>query len=211
MSFEDRLLAELKAEVAVRAARRPKPVRRWTGRWYRLAGAAVAMIVTATVVPLALGSQPAAYAVTRNPDGSITVTIKEFRAAGRLEKELADDGARTDITYLPQHMRCAGDSRGVVVFPPQPTHPPKPPRHPLKMSALPKAYRDMFMHDPLTWAQPPPGNPNVFKIFPQRIGRGRTLVLELAESHRTRLWKLSSYVVSGPVKPCVFENDPYWN
>jgi hypothetical protein len=138
------------------------------------------------------------------------VTIKELRAADRLEKELAENGARTDITYLPQHMRCAGDSRGVVVYPPQ--HPATPPGNPVKTSKLPKSYRDMLARAPLAWALPNvPGKANVFKIFPQRIGKGRTLVLELAESHRTRLWKLSSYVVSGPVGPCVFENDPYWN
>lgn len=218
MSFEDRLLAELKTEVADRASRRRRTVRRWwraagrpaTARWRPVAVAAAAAAgLTALAVPTLIGSEAgAAYAVTRNADGSITVTIKEFRASARLQQELAGDGARTDITYLPQHMRCAGE-RGAVVGPPPP---PNPGRRVTKMSDLPKSYRDMLAHEPLVWAEPGrPTQKNVFKIFPQRIEPGQTLVLELAESHRTKLWKLGSYLVAGPVRPCVFENDPYWN
>jgi hypothetical protein len=85
-----------------------------------------------------------------------------------------------------------------------------PPRHPAKITASSDAYREMLEHDPLVWLMPVK-RPNAFKIFPRRIGPGRTLVIELAESHRTRLWKLGSYLVAGPVKPCTFENDPYWN
>ncbi|MFB9838447.1 hypothetical protein, partial [Actinoallomurus acaciae] len=181
-----------------------------TARWRPLAVAAAAVAgLTTLAVPTLIGSEAgAAYAVTRNADGSITVTIKEFRASARLEKELANDGARTDITYLPQHTRCAGE-RGTVVGP---SPPPDPVRRATRMSDLPKSYRDTLAHEPLVWAEPGrPARVNVFKIFPQRIEPGQTLVLELAESHRTRLWKLGSYVVKGPVRPCVFENDPYWN
>lgn len=134
------------------------------------------------------------------------MTIKEFRDAGRLEKDLAVKGVRADITYLPQRMRCGNDSRGVVVDPPQP-HP-----LPTKASELPKAFQDMLAHrPPVLMLVKKPGTPNTFKIFPRRIKDGQTLVLELGESQRTRLWKLSTYVVTGPVRPCVFENDPNWN
>ncbi|WP_345469455.1 hypothetical protein [Actinoallomurus oryzae] len=186
MTFEDRLLAELKTEVAGRAARR-----RGTARWWarpRPVAVAIAAVaaLTAVAVPTLIGSEAtAAYAVTRNADGSITVTIKEFREADRLQRELAGDGVRTDITYLPQHKRCAG-VRGTEVD-----------------SAPPP-------HQPLVW--PERERPvRSFKISPQLIEPGRTLVLELAESHRTKLWKLKFYLVTGPVGPCVFENDPYWN
>jgi hypothetical protein len=53
--------------------------------------------------------------------------------------------------------------------------------------------------------------PNVFEIFPAYIKQDQTLVVELGESHATKLWKLGSYLVTGPVKPCVFENDPFWH
>ncbi|MGI5231452.1 hypothetical protein [Actinoallomurus sp. CA-142502] len=216
MSFEDRLLAELKTEVADRASRRRGTVRRrWRTagrptrvRWRPVTVAAAAVAVLAALaVPTLIGPEAtAAYAVTRNADGSITVTVKELRAAARLQAELADDGARTDITYLPQHMRCTGE-RGAVVDQPAP---PTPSKSVTKMSDLPRSYRDMLAHQPLVWPASKRSFQS-FKIFPQRIKPGQTLVVELAESHRTKLWKLGSYLVAGPVRPCVFENDPYWN
>jgi hypothetical protein len=207
MNFEDRLLAELKAEVAARGGR-ARPVRRWTAGRRRLTGGAIAGLaaLAAILTPAFVGSEGAAYAVTRNADGSMTVTIKALRDADRLERDLAENGARTDITYLPQHKRCAGDLRGVSADPP----PTPPPRRLTKITTSSQAYREMLEHDPLVWLLPVK-RPNAFKIFPQRIGPGRTLVIELAESHRTRLWKLGSYLVAGRVKPCTFENDPYWN
>jgi hypothetical protein len=207
MSFEDRLLAELKTEVAARAAR-GEPVRRRAFGLRRLTGGAIAGVaaLAAILMPTFVGSEGAAYAVTRNADGSMTVTIKELRDGDELERDLAENGARTDITYLPQHMRCTADLRGIRADPP----PPPPPRHPTKITASSEAYREMLERDPLVWLMPVK-QPNAFKIFPQRIGPGRTLVIELAESHRTRLWKLGSYLVAGPVRPCRFENDPYWN
>lgn len=204
MTFEDRLLAELKVEVAHRSRQAAGRPRRAARR--RLTGAAVAAAaLAAVVVPTAVGSRAPAYAVTRNTDGSITVTIKELRDAGRLERELADRGARTDITYLPQHKRC-GNTRGVQVDAPPP---PPPGRRVLKESELPKAERDQLARQPLVWSAH--GRPNSFTIYPRRIRPGRTLVVELAESHRTGLWKLGWYLVAGPVRPCVFENDPTWN
>jgi hypothetical protein len=207
MNFEDRLLAELKTEVAARAAR-GEPVRRRAFGLRRLTGGAIAGVaaLAAILMPTFVGSEGAAYAVTRNADGSMTVTIKELRDGDELERDLAENGARTDITYLPQHMRCTADLRGIRADPP----PPPPPRHPTKITASSEAYREMLERDPLVWLMPVK-QPNAFKIFPQRIGPGRTLVIELAESHRTRLWKLGSYLVAGPVRPCRFENDPYWN
>jgi hypothetical protein len=207
MNFEDRLLAELKAEVVARGLR-AMPVRRRTAARRRLTGGAIAGVaaLVAILMPTVGGSEGTAYAVTRNADGSITVTIKALRDADRLERELAENGARTDITYLPQHMRCAGDLRGVSADPP-----PMPPPRPFpKIKTPSQAYREMLAHDPLVWLLAVK-RPNAFKIFPQRIGPGRTLVIELAESHRTRLWKLGSYLVAGRVAPCRFENDPYWN
>jgi hypothetical protein len=211
MNFEDRLLAELKTEIAARAAQGERAGRRRAFGRRRLTGGAIVGVaaLTALLIPAFVGSEGAAYAVTKNADGSMTVTIKALRDADRLERDLAENGARTDITYLPQHMRCAGDLRGVQADPP-PVPPVPPPRHPAKITASSDAYREMLEHDPLVWLMPVK-RPNAFKIFPRRIGPGRTLVIELAESHRTRLWKLGSYLVAGPVKPCTFENDPYWN
>jgi hypothetical protein len=209
MTFEERLLAELRAEAAARGAsaapaRRPRLTGRRMLTAIAIAGVCMGMEV---VGPAVTGSRADAYTMTRNVDGSITVTISELRDPDRLETALAANGARTDITYLPQHMRCDSMRRGVPVDP-------QPPDDVWKDET--RLTRWIAVHRPLptdrAFQWPSPRNaPNVFRIVPAHIGRGQTLVLELGESHRTRLWKLSSFLVSGPVKPCVLENDPLWN
>jgi hypothetical protein len=161
------------------------------------------------VAPTVTGSRAAAYAVTRNADGSIIVTINEFRDPDRLERDLADRGARTDITFLPQHERCAGaGGRGTPVDP----QPPRGvPMNSQKMKEWLETYgKNMPTSRAIRWPSPRK-TPNVFGIFPEYIKQGQTLVLELGESHTTKLWKLGAYLISGPVKPCVLEDDPYWN
>jgi hypothetical protein len=206
MNFEERLLAELKAEAAARAARGRARRSRRVIRLLAAGTIGAACTLAALLAPAVTGSPPAAYAVARNADGSITVTIKELRDPDRLEKELAANGARTDITYLPQRKRCAGPDRGKSVDPdPPPGLPKKKLREWIRRNAP-------TMTSALAFRWPEPRKaPNVFEIDPRYIKPGQTLVIELAESHTTKLWKLGDYVVTGPVRPCLFENDPYWH
>jgi hypothetical protein len=113
MSFEERLLVELKADMIRRAedearAVRPRMARRRAGRLalagVGLLGATAAVTVAAGLV----GPQTPAYALTPNPDGTILVRIKELRDAAGLEADLRAHGVITDITYLPYNGRCAG-------------------------------------------------------------------------------------------------------
>ncbi len=200
MSFEERLLTELRAEATRRATARERA----RHRPLAMAVAGLACAVAAVVVPAFTGSRTAtAYALTDNADGSITVTIKDFRNPERLEEDLAVRGARTDITYLPQHMRC-GDDRGTSADPQNmPDLPPNSPQEQAWLENLPSAKA-------FQWPSPRTA-PNVFDVYPRHIGPGQTLVLELAESHKTKLWKLRSDLISGPVRPCVFAYDPTWN
>jgi hypothetical protein len=201
MTFEERLLAELRAEAAARAARESRKRPRLLA-----AVAAGAVCTLAAVLAPTVTGPPAAYALARNADGSITVTIKELRDPGRLETDLAHNGARTDITYLPQNKRCAGPGRGIAVDPQPPPGLPKPETSVWLRRNAAKMRSDLAFRWPS-----PRTEPNVFEIHPRYIATGQTLVLELAESHRTKLWKLGSQLIAGPVKPCLFENDPYWN
>ena len=208
MNFEEALLRELKTEIAGRAACRPVHSSKTILR-SRLTKAviSVAAVVLVTIGLVAvLGSRSPAYALTQNADGSITVTIKEFRDADRLQRDLAALEARTDITYLPQHMRCVGN-RGTPVDP----QPPKSiRRHPAQMRKWLGRHPNMPSQQAMQW--PVPHRPiSVFKILPRFIKPGQTLVLELGESPQTRLWKLSPYLIAGPVKSCSVENDPFWN
>lgn len=111
MGFEERILLELKAEIAAQAARR----RRARAARRLVAGAAVTGLAAAAAVgvPLLTGTEPPAYALSRNPDGSIRVQINEFRDPGRLEADLARHGVSADVTYLEpgHHLRGTPDRR----------------------------------------------------------------------------------------------------
>lgn len=185
MNFEERLLTELKAEMADRTTRElTGSPRRITGR--RLAvGAAVAGVAAAgaVAVPLVAGSATPAYAITTNPDGSVTVKINEFRHPDRLQADLAARGIRSDITYLAPGKRCAIDP-----FPGQHGRP----------------------TDPATWPIQIADN-NEFKIAPQRIGPAQTLVLRFGENPQRNRGVLGFWLGNGPVKPCKIVNGPTWN
>jgi len=90
-SFEDRLLVELRHVVAARpepAPRRGKLV--WAG-----ATAALAAIAAAIVVTLSGG---AAYAVESEPDGKVTVQVKDLSDAAGLQRELREAGVPATVT-----------------------------------------------------------------------------------------------------------------
>lgn len=111
-SFEDGLLADLRAEVAARAAggptrnrTGPRPGRR------RLAGALTAVAaatVTVVGVPALLGPSPA-YAVGDGPGGTIEVEIDRLEDAAGLEQALADEGVAADVQYLGTDLGCQDD------------------------------------------------------------------------------------------------------
>jgi hypothetical protein len=115
--FEERLLRELRRTVAdapepapaVRG-RRPR-VRVTPGR--RLAfggGAAIAVALAAAVgVPfLSHGplSNGAAYAVTNNGDGTVTVQINSLQDAAGLQEKLGENGIPAVVVYLPEGKMC---------------------------------------------------------------------------------------------------------
>ncbi len=93
--FEARLESEL---VKVVAARREAAVPPGRSLWRRpvvragvLAGVAAAAAVT---VPISLSGQHAsAFAITSHADGSLTVTVKDYRHPERLEARLTATGA----------------------------------------------------------------------------------------------------------------------
>ncbi len=109
--FEDRLLAELRAHVAQRAAAdpRPEPPR---GRRVRpavrlgLAGAGIAAAAAIVVVATGGDGAPPAYAVQPQSDGSVTVTIRSLRDADGLERQLREAGVRAEVDDLEPGKAC---------------------------------------------------------------------------------------------------------
>jgi len=89
-SFEDRLWAELAEEHATELALRnpPPPIRR---RWRLPFVAALALlgVVLVTIASLTASPGTQAFAVTRHPDGTITVTIKELVGIREANDQLA--------------------------------------------------------------------------------------------------------------------------
>ena len=113
--FEERLLGELKTIVAQRSADRPArgsaPARAFWRRSRLVSVTGALAIGAAVVVPLLGGgdSGSAAYAITSNDDGTVTVTIYEFSDADGLEQQLAEYGVPADVTYTPIGEHCQAD------------------------------------------------------------------------------------------------------
>ncbi|MGW3955721.1 hypothetical protein ACWEKM_33510 [Streptomyces sp. NPDC004752] len=115
MTFEDRLLSELKREVVLRAAADPVAAAPASRRVVtpRRACLALAACGTAAAVAVALpgsGTTPA-YAVGTTPDGTVTLTLQDITLSGPQQQDLVRDlrkaGVRTQVNEVPSGQRCA--------------------------------------------------------------------------------------------------------
>lgn len=110
MSFEDRLLHELRNVVAAEAAGEDRRRSRTWGGPRRLAvtAAAATLVAVAAVaaVELVSGGPAAAYAVNKNDDGTVTVEISSLTDAAGLQQKLRDAGINAVVQYLPPGKAC---------------------------------------------------------------------------------------------------------
>jgi len=212
MNFEERLLMELKTEINERAARgrvRRPPLRRL------LAGVAIAGLAAAAVVgvPLVMGTENAAYALTENADGSITLKINEFRDTEQIERDLAKRGVKADISYIKPGKRCAP---GRFTTLGEPTFTPDQLRS--KDPAVRAHMRKALDATPSrqAYVTVPGGG---LKIYPEKIKPDWNVVMEFTvnedqisgpEKPRA-LWQFVFQVTDGPVKPCTLIDDPSWD
>ncbi|MGW1621496.1 hypothetical protein [Streptomyces sp. NPDC002172] len=119
-TFEDRLLAELKAEVVRRAAEAGPvtvvPRRVVTPRRVGVALAACGAAAAVAVVLPGSGTT-SAFAVETHPDGTVTFTLQDVALSGPqqqdLIRKLTDAGVYTQVNKVPAGQRCAlpGDLR----------------------------------------------------------------------------------------------------
>jgi hypothetical protein len=109
-TFEDRLLAVLEAEVAEASPRSTAGQDRRRRAWQMssLAGAAALAVAGAVGVPamIGLGTGSAAWAVETRPDGSVEVSIRDFKDPAGLERRLATAGIPTYVEFIPHGMLC---------------------------------------------------------------------------------------------------------
>jgi hypothetical protein len=105
-NFEERLLVELRKTVTAE----PVVPGRWRRPGRRLAvagGLAMALAAAATigVFFLSAGTQ-AAYAVTKNADGTVTVEVDSLTDAAGLQSALQAAGVNAVVEYLPAGKMC---------------------------------------------------------------------------------------------------------
>jgi hypothetical protein len=108
--FEDRLIGDLMEEhgLALAELQRPEPNRR-SHRPLWLSGAAVAVAaVIATSVTLAGGGGTPAYAVTRNPNGTVSLTLTDLAGIAGANAELRRLGLPVLVVAFGQN--CADQS-----------------------------------------------------------------------------------------------------
>jgi hypothetical protein len=107
-NFEERLLRELRIQVADRPVDRGRRRALWRRPRLVLASGLAAVLATAAaagVFFLSAGT-PAAYAVTKNADGTITVEIDSLSDAAGLESKLRAAGVDAVVAYLPAGKMC---------------------------------------------------------------------------------------------------------
>jgi hypothetical protein len=107
-NFEERLLHELRSVMKEQPVDRGqrRPLRR--GPRLVLAGGLAAAVTAAAVAGVFFFSAgtPAAYAVTRNADGSVTVEIDSLTDAAGLHAKLRAAGVNAVVEYLPAGKMC---------------------------------------------------------------------------------------------------------
>ncbi|MFF4773898.1 hypothetical protein ACFY05_13665 [Microtetraspora fusca] len=210
-TFEDRLLAELKTEIAARRQARPAPAGRRTigRRFFAAAGVLGVAAATAVAVPVVIGSGTPAYALTKNPDGSINLKIHELRDPDQVEKDLADMGITADITYLPLGKWCGnlrvtpvkGDNFSLTPEEITSKDPAVKARMRERLESSP-SYKAVEMRNGIT-------------IHPEYIKPGQIVMIQVAENPVEPTvdnpgvnWQVAGMLSAGPVKPCQVIDEP---
>ncbi|QLQ11052.1 MAG: hypothetical protein HZY75_12655 [Nocardioidaceae bacterium] len=111
-NFETELLTALRAEVATRDTQTSRPSRARR----RVAALAVAVVGAVMAVLAAFLLQPtAAYAVEKETNGDVVVTIKSLKDADGLERALRDAGINAEVDYDATPIMLGGDEAGALL------------------------------------------------------------------------------------------------
>ncbi|HEY2354589.1 MAG TPA: hypothetical protein VGH79_06810 [Gaiellaceae bacterium] len=104
-NFEERLLVQLRGLVPTEPA--PRATRHRPRRRALVGGLTVALLAAASagVFVLSTGAK-AAYAVTKNPNGSVTVEVDSMTDAAGLQAALQAAGVNAVVEYLPAGKAC---------------------------------------------------------------------------------------------------------
>jgi hypothetical protein len=176
-TFEERLLTELKVVAAQpMPGAAPVPARQPRRRLVLAGAAALAAVTAAGAGVFGLHTSPA-YAVERDPDGSIRVSVYDYRDPAGLQRRIEAFGVRAAVDYLPAGMACQQDRADFVPAD----------RMPLAM---------------VDWA-PLAGEDHYFKVHPEYIGAGQTFVYTVQVSKHSQ--RAAIRLANGPVAACAPE------
>jgi hypothetical protein len=181
--FEHRLLVELRQVVAERPAPGVVPLpgahRR---RPLLFAGTATAAVAaTAALLILTSGGVAPAFAVDRQTNGDVTVTINQLSDAQGLQSQLRAAGINAEVDYTPAGKACR-QPRGRTAQPPNGG----PGTVGVRMTSN--------------------GGSSTFTVSRNMVGPGQTLVI--ATSGGTGPSSVGMQVIGGPVSPCVLVDAP---
>jgi hypothetical protein len=178
--FEDRLLAELSRLVAEcpspEVGALPRPHRR---RPLVFAGtAAAAAAAAAALFAFTSGGVAPAFAVDRQPNGDVSVTINQLSDAQGLQSQLRAAGINAEVDYTPAGKGC---------------------REPRGRPATPSSGTGVT-------GVRVSGHSTTFTVSRNMVGPGQTLVI--STSGGSGPTSVGMQVIKGPVSPCVLVDVP---
>ncbi|MEU8195789.1 hypothetical protein AB0C10_18585 [Microbispora amethystogenes] len=158
---------------------------------------AAGVAAAAVAAPLIAGGGTPAYAVTENPDGTITVALNEMRDPEGLRADLLAAGVTADVSFLAPRTRCA-DPRFEGT---DPSYGSPGPTGALRTGV--ERWRSFQATQVV--------DVHKIRIRPEFIRPGETLVLEFRDNRNAqRPWTLGAWLAraGSPVKPCTPVADP---
>jgi len=170
----------------------PQPAKRARLRLLRpafLAPVATAAATLAVALPALLGGGTPAYAVSKNPNGTINIEIREFKDPKKLQADLHDLGVNVIVDYLPPGKRCQGPRSTDLA-----------PREQYRRSLLQFVENDRSSTGFST------------RLDPSVIRTGQTAFIEYAKLEPNSVVDaaFNGWIASGPVAPCKLISGKPW-
>lgn len=135
--------------------------------------------------------------MVKNPDGTLTVTLKELQNPEDLQAALNAQGVKADVSYTPRDRKCASGrfvGADYAYDSPDPKHMIA---QQLEEFNRPEHWRSREVTRPVT--------KDKFEVSPTFMRPGETLVLEFRLGNAPGVgWSLGTWLVGpgGPVRPC---------